>query len=126
MEDYLRRFSYRVRVHQNRNLAERISNVGSGLKSIITGIGQHIPTLKSSHEPALVNTELRYFSDARTSRTPTHTSGEVFYLLLCHNDGVGAEIVKLRQPDICDINNDKKLFDFLHEEYQVLRKRWWT
>jgi len=107
-------------------MTESVSNIGRSLKDTISSLGKRIQTIKSGERPALVNTELRYYSDARATRTPAHTSGEVFYLLLCHNSGIGAEVVKLRQPDICDINNDHKLFSFLHEEYIALRKRWWT
>jgi hypothetical protein len=113
-------------VENSKGIAERLSNIGISLKSVTAALGRSISFLKKSEKPRLVNTELRYYSDGRTTRTPAHTSGEVFYLLLCHNDGAGAEIVKLRQPDICDINNDQKLFNFLHEEYKALRKRWWT
>ncbi|KAE9374270.1 hypothetical protein N431DRAFT_437737 [Stipitochalara longipes BDJ] len=126
MEDYLRRCSYKKCAGDNIRMTERMSDIGSSLKGIISSIGQRIQTLKSGERPALVNTELRYYSDTRTTRTPAHTSEDIFYLLLCHNSGIGAEIVKLRQPDICDINNDQKLFSFLHDEYITLRKRWWT
>jgi hypothetical protein len=125
MEEYLRGCYYKNYAH-SKSIAERVSDIGSRLKSIICSLSQRIETLRSSERPALVNTELRYYSDARATRTPAHTLGEVFYLLLCHNSGIGAEVVKLRQPDICDINNDHKLFSFLHEEYIILRKRWWT
>lgn len=126
MEDYLRRCSYKKCAEDTKSITQRISNLRGSLKSFFTSFVRRIQTMKSGERPALVNTELRYYSDARTTRTPAHTSGEVFYLLLCHNDGIGAEIVKLRQPDICDINNDQRLFSFLHEEYLALRKRWWT
>jgi hypothetical protein len=126
MEDYLTRFSYKKCAGDSKSLTERISNLGSSLKGIIMPLSQQIQRLKSGDPPALVTTELRYYSEARTTRTTAHTLEEVFYLLLCHNSGVGAEIVKLRKPDICDINNDQKLFSFLHEEYITLRKRWWT
>jgi hypothetical protein len=126
MEDYLRRCSYKKCTGDTKSITERMSTISSSFRGLPTSISQWVQSLKNNEQPALVNTELRYYSDARTTRTPAHTSGEVFYLLLCHNSGVGAEIVKLRQPDICDINNDKKLFSFLHEEYATLRKRWWT
>ena len=100
--------------------------MGVGLKGLISSLGHSTRFLKSNKMPGIVDTELRYYSDGRTTRTPSHTSGDVFYLLLCHNDGAGAEIVKLRQPDICDINNDEKLFNFLREEYEELRKSWWA
>jgi hypothetical protein len=126
MEDYLRRSSYKKCAGGSRNLTQRISKAGSSLKGFITSISKRVQTMKSGEPRELVSTELRYYSDARTTRTPAHISGEVFYLLLCHNSGIGAEVLKLRQPDICDINNDHKLFSFLHEEYTTLRKRWWT
>jgi hypothetical protein len=126
MEDYLRRSSYKLNADDAGSITEIISNIGNSLKSVFTALGHRIQSRKSSGKPGLVNTEFRYYSDGRSTRIPAHASGEVFYLLLCHNDGVGAEIVKLRQPDICDINNDHKLFTFLHEEYKTLRKRWWS
>jgi hypothetical protein len=126
MEDYLRRSSYKKCAGGGRYLTQRMSKAGSSLKGFITSISKRVQTMKSGEPRELVSTELRYYSDARTTRTPAHTSGEVFYLLLCHNSGIGAEVVKLRQPDICDINNDHKFFSFLHEEYITLRKRWWT
>jgi hypothetical protein len=126
MEDYLRRSCYKKCPGDSQSMTERVSSFGSSMKGSVTYIGQWIQSIKNGERPALVSTELRYYSDARTTRTPAHTAGEVFYLLLCHNSGIGAEIVKLRQPDICDINNDHKLFSFLHEEYITLRKRWWT
>jgi hypothetical protein len=126
MEDYLRRFSYKICAGDTKSITERISTLGSSFKGLAASVIQRIQTMKSGEQPALINTEPRYYSGERTTRNPAHTSGEIFYLLLCHNSGVGAEIVKLRQPDICDINNDKKLFSFLHEEYTTLRKRWWA
>jgi len=33
-----------------------------------------------------------------------------------YNAGVGQEVIKLRQPDVCDIDSDKKLFEFLKED----------
>lgn len=126
MEEYLRRSSYKKCAGSSRNLTQRISKAGSSLKSFITSISQQVQTVKSGEPQEIVSTELRYYSDARATRTPAHISREVFYLLLCHNSGIGAEVLKLRQPDICDINNDHKLFSFLHEEYTTLRKRWWT
>jgi hypothetical protein len=36
------------------------------------------------------------------------------------------QVVKLRQPDICGINTDMKIFQFLRVEYQITRKRWWS
>lgn len=125
MEEYLRGCYYK-NCAGSKSIAERVSYIGSSWKSIISSLSQRIQTARSGERPALVNAELRYYSDARATRTPAHTSGDIFYLLLCHNSGVGAEVVKLRQPDICDINNDHKLFSFLHEEYITLRKRWWT
>lgn len=126
MENYLRRSSYKRCAGETKSLSERISKVWSSFKGLTAFVTQWTGTLKNNGKTTIVDTELRYYSDARTTRTPAHTSGEVFYLLLCHNSGVGAEVVKLRQPDICDINNDQKLFSFLHEEYLTLRKRWWT
>jgi hypothetical protein len=126
MEDYLRRSSYKKCAGGGRYLTQRMSKAGSSLKGFITSISKRVQTMKSGEPRELVSTELRYYSDARTTRTPAHPSGEVFYLLLCHNSGIGAGVVKLRQPDICDINNDHKFFSFLHEEYITLRKRWWT
>ncbi len=122
MEDFLRRSSYKSHVENSGSVA----SMGVVLKGAFTSLKDRIQSLKTTSSPELVSTELRYYSDARTTRTPAHGSGEVFYLLLCHNDGVGGEIVKLRQPDICDINNDQKLFKFLHEEYKTLRERWWN
>jgi hypothetical protein len=125
MEDYLRRASQKACTGHSASIVERISNIGHSW-SIATSLKQGIQALKSGFRPELVSTELRYYSEERTTRAPSHPLGEVFYLLLCHNSGVGAEIVKLRQPDICDINNDLKLFSFLNEEYTALRKRWWS
>ncbi|KIN07137.1 hypothetical protein OIDMADRAFT_174154 [Oidiodendron maius Zn] len=123
-EDLLQRSSFRSRADNSKGIAERFSNMGIGLRGLISYLSRSTRSLKSKKRPGIVDTELRYYADGRTTRTPSHTSGEVFYLLLCHNDDAGAEIVKLRQPDICDINNDEKLFNFLREEYKALRKCW--
>lgn len=79
-----------------------------------------------SQIPELADIELRYYSQPRATRIPAQSSAEIFYLLLCHNAGVGREVVKLLQPDVCDINDDKKLFEVLKEEYDILRERWWS
>jgi hypothetical protein len=91
---------------------------------MLSMIGQQLKNLAPRQEPKLVETEMRYYSEARATRNPAQSSAEVFYLLLCHNAGVGADVVKLRQLDICDINTDRKLFQFMQDEYNILRKRW--
>lgn len=126
MEKILRRAFYKKRAQNGGRIIERVANLGSTIKSSVVSVNHRIQSMNRGREAGLTTTELRYYSEDRATRTPAHTSEEVFYLLLCHNDGIGAEIVKLRQPDICDINNDNKLFQFLHEEYTLLRKRWWS
>src|SRR6187402_3705186 len=122
MENFLRRAFHQRQT--SKGVAQKARDIGTSLTSLFSSI-----SLKLQRKPqssGLVDTELRYYSDARATRTPAHSSSEVLYLLLCHNSGVGAEIVKLRQPDVCDINSDTKLFQFLHDEYVLLRRRWWS
>lgn len=126
MEYYLRQFSPESRVGDEPTTEANTSRLGQGLRDFAAAAVQRFRASDRNRHPILLNTELRQYSEARATRNPAHTSGDVFYLLLCHNEGAGAESVKLRQPEICDINNDQKLFGFLHEEYKVLRKRGWS
>jgi hypothetical protein len=80
--------------------------------------------LRRKTTPALVETELRYYSEARATRTPPPTSAQVYYLLACYHDRAGTEAIRLRQLDISDIDSDERLFQCLHDEYTMLRIHW--
>jgi hypothetical protein len=94
IEDFLRRSLYKSLTDNTKGITERILTIRNEFKSVIASLSNSIKSLKSKNSPGLINTELRYYSNGRTTRNPAYISGEIFYLL-CYNDGVRAEIVRL-------------------------------
>ncbi|PMD55295.1 uncharacterized protein K444DRAFT_634131 [Hyaloscypha bicolor E] len=118
LESFLRRSSHSLRRNLQFSWKENIKRVGGLLKITLT-TGQKLGIGRAAQAPGLVNTEC-------ATRTPAHSASDVSYLLICHSAAAGQEVLKLRQLDICDIDSDKKLFEFLSKEYSNIRKRWWS
>ncbi|KAF8858277.1 hypothetical protein BDZ45DRAFT_743523 [Acephala macrosclerotiorum] len=123
MEEDLRQLNHRTRSPSDKVIG---SKLGKAFQRILRSIQDVLASSRRTGEPVLVETELRYYSQGRSTRTPPPTSGDIFYLLMCHHDGIGAETTKLKQLDVSDVDTDNKLFQCLHDEYTLLRKRWWT
>ncbi|KUJ13162.1 uncharacterized protein LY89DRAFT_753673 [Mollisia scopiformis] len=121
MEQYLQTVNYRTPPPSDTTIRRAPTKLLQHIYEIVQFV---VNKLRGRRSPVLVETELRYYSESRATRTPPHTLAEVYYLLTCYNDRVGAEAVRLRQLDVSDIDNDQALFQCLHAEYSMLRTRW--
>ena len=124
LESSLREWQSDLRSRKYQIASEKARGWGVAIRDSLYLVGQQLKILKRNQQPTIVQTQPRYYSEDRATRAPAQPSGDILYLLLCHNAGVGAEIVKLRQPDVCDIDTDQRFFQCLREEYDRLRKRW--